>query len=228
MSTVKNKRSRPKSTKIEEELVDFAALTAPPPPRGRPPAPTPEPPIDNLNILNKDSHIELNKDSHIEPISVDKPSIKALLTDKELTFIENYLIGTLTIEEAMISAGYHGYHPNSLYRAARKIVQRYEESTEGRRILRASGFGEVAVSRQMSHLARSSRSEVVQLRAVELAAKCLGMMETESQANQGVTVIIQALEGPQQINLQVPSPVEATTYNHPQPAKPGGTVQITK
>jgi uncharacterized protein (DUF2384 family) len=145
-----------------------------------------------------------------------------------LTFIENFLTGDQTLEDAMISAGYHGYHPNSLYRLGRKIVQKYEQSAQGREILRSTGFGEVEVSRRMAHLARSSRSEVVRLRAVELAAKCLGMLEAQDQANQWVTVIIQAIDSQQQVNILPTRPAEPGVYNHPQPARPGQPITITK
>ncbi len=219
----------PKKPKIPE-LIDFSTLagldTEPDPAsttsprRGRPPGGSLAPKKDS--IIYNNNNIEDKNDyrgSH---------RVKDLLNRKELIFIDNYLTGNMTIEDAMLSAGYVGYHRDSLYRIARKIVRRYEASTEGREIMRSIGFGEISVSRGMQTLARESKSDVVKLRSFELAAKCLGMMEAGPGAGQQVTVIIQALDSPTQVNIQGPAGPGPTNYTHPAPGLPGEPIIITK
>jgi hypothetical protein len=100
------------------------------------------------------------------------------------------------------------------------------------KVFRLVGLGEVAVARIVKKLAERSKSDVVKLRACELAAKVLRMIREDSQQHEGVTVVIQALEGSaQQINITPPSqapPQGPATYNHPKPLRPGMPVQIIK
>jgi hypothetical protein len=97
-------------------------------------------------------------------------------------------------------------------------------------VLRACRVGEVRVAKKIDELMEGG-SERTQLGATELAAKCLGMTQDQVHPSEGVTVIIQAIEGPQQINVVPPSQAplqEQPAYNHPKPRKPGEPVQITK
>ena len=74
-----------------------------------------------------------------------KSDLKAKMTQRELKFLEIYLTGKHNIDKAMILAGFEGYHPNSLYRLGRKIVQKYEhQAGDHRKIFRAIGAGETA------------------------------------------------------------------------------------
>ncbi len=99
-------------------------------------------------------------------------------------------------------------------------------------MFRFVGLGEIAVARMVRRLAERAKSEVVRLRALELAAKILRMIREDSEQNEGITVIIQALEGSaQQVNLTPPGQPalpEPGSYRHPQPTRPGGPVVITK
>lgn len=100
------------------------------------------------------------------------------------------------------------------------------------KVFRLVGLGEIAVARIVKRLAERAKSEVVRLRACELAAKVLRMIREDSQEREGITVIIQALEGSaQQVNLTPPGQppqLQQGSYQHPQPAKPGQPIQITK
>jgi hypothetical protein len=103
---------------------------------------------------------------------------------------------------------------------------------EPSKVFRLVGLGEIAVARIVKRLAEKSKSDVVRLRACELACKVLRMIRDDSQQHEGVTVVFEALGGSaQQINVTPPRqgpPQEQPAYNHPQPSVPGGTVQIIK
>ena len=72
-----------------------------------------------------------------------------------MKFLEIYLLGELNVDEAMISAGYVGYHPKSLYRLGRKIVEKFEnQGGDHRKIARAIGAGEVTILRGLLELAK--------------------------------------------------------------------------
>jgi len=100
------------------------------------------------------------------------------------------------------------------------------------KVFRLAGLGEIAVARMVRRLAERAKSEVVRLRALELAAKILRMIREDSEQNEGITVIIQALEGSaQQVNLTPPGQppqIQQGSYQHPQPAKPGQPITIVK
>lgn len=95
-------------------------------------------------------------------------------------------------------------------------------------VCRAIGLSEFAVLRGVKKLADRSKSDVVRLRALELACKVLRMIREDSQQPGGITVVIQALEGPQQINIQAPAPTLPDPYHHPEPANPDEPIVITK
>jgi hypothetical protein len=103
-----------------------------------------------------------------------------------------------------------------------------QHGPEPAKVLRAAGLGEIAVAKGFRHLAEKSKSDVVRLRTYELAAKILKMIREDSQQQEGVTVIIQSIDSPQQINIQAPASPEPASYNHPQPSAPGKPIQITK
>lgn len=100
------------------------------------------------------------------------------------------------------------------------------------KVFRLAGLGEVAVARIVKRLAEKSKSDTVKIRACELAAKILRMIREDSQEREGITVIIQALEGSaQQVNLtppSQPSQPQLGSYQHPQPIRPGQPIQIVK
>ncbi len=100
------------------------------------------------------------------------------------------------------------------------------------KVCRAIGLGEVAVLKGVKRLAEKSRSDTVRIRAYELLAKILRMVREDSQQREGITVVIQALEGSaQQVNLTPsgqPPQLQQSSYQHPQPTRPGEPVVITK
>jgi hypothetical protein len=151
-------------------------------------------------------------------------NLKSQLTMKELRFIELYLIGDLTVDKAMESAGYVGYHPNSLYRLGRKIVQKYEsQAGDHRKIMRARGYGEVKIIELLIDSAEFAKSEMVKLNARIALAKCLGLNQDAVQSHVGVNIIITGR------SQRPPEPVEGggrpAQVHVPQASKP---LQITK
>lgn len=121
----------------------------------------------------------------------EKFALSGQLTMMELRFIEFYLTGELTVDKAMESAGYKGYHKKSLYRLSRKIVEKYESSAgDHRKIMRAMGYGETKAIAMLIDSAENAKSEMVRLTARITLAKCLGLHQDVVAANQGIQIII--------------------------------------
>lgn len=78
-----------------------------------------------------------------------------------------------------------------------KIEKRLEKSgpshdqhaPDAPKVFRFVGLGEMAVARGVKKLAKKAKSEVVRLRAYELAAKVLRMVSDAPQANVGIQVV---------------------------------------
>jgi hypothetical protein len=143
-------------------------------------------------------HITANVDVLADLVDrVDsKSDLKANMTQRELKFLEIYLTGKHNIDKAMILAGFEGYHPNSLYRLGRKIVQKYEhQAGDHRKIFRAIGAGEVAVAQGLLKLAQNAKSEMVQLNAWTALAKCLGLTKEILEGVEGIQIIINSNRG---------------------------------
>lgn len=121
----------------------------------------------------------------------EKFALSGQLTMMELRFIEFYLTGDLTVDKAMESAGYKGYHKKSLYRLGRKIVDKYESSAgDHRKIMRAMGYGETKAIEMLIDSAENAKSEMVKLTARITLAKCLGLHQDVVAVNQGIQIII--------------------------------------
>ena len=148
----------------------------------------------------------------------EKFDLKGQLSLKEQRFIELYLTGDLTVDKAMESAGYVGYHKKSLYRLSRKIVEKYESSAgDHRKIMRAMGYGETKAIEMLIDSAENAKSEMVRLTARITLAKCLGLHQDVVAVNQGIQIIIRGRgEGqtgggrPAQVNQDQPRALPAT------------------
>jgi hypothetical protein len=181
----------------------------------------------SINTLDN-IYIDDSKDIDLLASNKELASVRSLkdeLTEKELNFINNYLIGGVTIENAMKSAGYVGYHLKSLYRIGRKIVEKYESRAgDHRKIARAIGAGEVTVLRGLLDLAQNARAEAVRCKAWEALASCLGLKSEPVESFQGMQIVIRGEEpspgpGPGQVDGQPARPAL------PPPLKPQ---QVTK
>ncbi len=96
------------------------------------------------------------------------------------------------------------------------------------KVLRAAGLGMVKVAKELNKLVEKSKSDTVKIRTLELAAKIHKMIRDDTQQSGGITVIIQAQQGPQQINLHAPAPTCQDPYHQPEPSDPTEPLIITK
>ena len=151
------------------------------------------------------------------------------MTLQELSFLEIYLSGRVTIDKAMIQAGYGHYSQDWRYKLAQKIVIKYEsQADDHRNIFRAMGAGEVAVVEGLLKLARSAKSEMVRLNAWSMIAKCIGLTKEQIEGVGGITIIFEASDQPgQPAALALPP----QAGEQPQPVTyqaPNRLLQITK
>jgi hypothetical protein len=158
------------------------------------------------------------------------------LTSQEWTFLELYFCtpykkgrDRMTIEKAMIQAGYANISQKERYRKAESIVKRYEQQADdSRKVFQDLHFGQVRIAQGIIDKAKNAKSEMVSLNALGLAAKATRMLQEPEQAHQGVKIIIncpvvadpnQPHQGPPGITIQDDRPTI------PPPQKP---LMITK
>jgi hypothetical protein len=140
-----------------------------------------------------------------------KFDIKSKLTDRELKFIEIYLTQGCNKETAMIQAGYTNYSIEYLQVLGTKIIAKYEQQAEDRRIImRAMGYGEIKVIQMIVDSAENAKSEIVRLNAKLGLAKFLGLSQENIQGGQGVTIVIQG-QGDQKVAIMQSSQAAAVT-----------------
>ena len=193
--------------------------------------------INNINntsvcgsVLDGDRPLEVIE--NIEEM-IKGSDLKDKLTAEELRFVGYHIIQGLPVVKAMILAGYQNIPERTLYFKAKRILQRYEAQAEDRRnIMRALSIGEIAVIRQLWHEAQNAASAGARVQALIALGKWLGMDQEALQGAQGITVVIQALDSPTQVNIGQPPETPALPdpggYRHPQPGRPGGPITITK
>ncbi len=196
------------------EEIDFAAALDQ--------ALTPAPYINNNIVVNGDM-LDIKEDS-----DNNKIKLKDQLTDMEIDFLENYLTGKHTMESAMRAAGFKNYHPDYVYKKARKIIQKYEEGARGaKEVMRKCGVGEVRVAKKIDGLMEDPSSRT-QLGATELASRVLGMTQEQRGPTQGIQIIINTAPAAAPIQPGQPPAIDLKVEERkplPPPAKP---LQITK
>jgi hypothetical protein len=123
-----------------------------------------------------------------------KVDLKSELTLREMKFLEIYLTGEHSINDAMKLAGYNDMTDRNRYLLAKKIVFKHEsQAGDLRKILRMAGLGEITVALKIIELMKCD-SKTVQIRACELAAKCLGMTKETAEIHPGITIVIQGTD----------------------------------
>lgn len=200
-------------TQAEEPEIDLAAALKLPGPGLQPTKshkptrarakPAKFPSTNNINTSSmgiKDTNLEdttLLSDS--SKINQGVP-LKDQLTQKELKFLDIYLSGEVTMERAMLLAGYENYHPRYVYDKASKILQKYE--SQGEVLKKYSGPSDLVRSRSQ----RGSRSwpqrasqRWAQLNAHALAAKCLQMTQEVAPIRVGFQLIIKCSQEESQL-----------------------------
>ena len=124
-------------------------------------------------------------------------NLKEVITDKEYLFLNSYLSGGITIDEAMIQAGYGNYHEKYRYQLSRKIIEKYEsQADDHRKIARAMGAGEVTIVEGLLKLARTAKGEMVRLNAWSQLSKILGLTKEQLDGAGGVTIIFEGAGAP--------------------------------
>lgn len=148
--------------------------------------------------------------------------LKVALTPHELKFIENYLVGDMTIDNSMISAGYGALQQHTRYNVARRIIKKYEARAEDRRnLFREVGAGEVAIARGLLDLAQNARSEQVRRAAWADLASCMGLKSEQIESFQGVTLNVYGVEEGRRLGIPGAPPEKPTE-------EPIRSVMITK
>jgi hypothetical protein len=139
-----------------------------------------------VKIIDKSQDI-----TEIIDVTPSNYSLKDDLTDKEIKFIHFYLSGGISLDKAMIQAGYGEYSTDSRYYLARKITEKYECQTDDhRKIFRAIGAGESTVAQGLLTLAQTAKSEMVRLNAWTALAKCLGLTKEVLEGVEGIQIVI--------------------------------------
>ena len=156
----------------------------------------------------------------------DIADLSETLTVKELRFLDFHLLGGENVDKALMQAGYVGYHPHSLYRLGRSIVQKYERQAEDtKKIFQDIGFGQATIAQGIKDKALNAKSEMVSLNAYQLAARCTRMLEEPQASHQGVNIIINCGTEPAGGPGAPARPVNVLVQGSDLPAKP---LQITK
>ena len=175
-------------------------------------------------------------ESGTNPDSVDatiynhyvKFDLTGKMTDKETRFIYFYMAGGISVEIAMILAGYKGYHPHHLYQLGKKIINKHEcQAGDHRKIFRAVGAGETAIAMGLLHLAQNAKSEMVRLNAWTALAKCLGLNKEVVEGVEGIQIVINSSCGLEDKPGQH-RPAQVHGGQPEVPAAPSGPLQITK
>jgi hypothetical protein len=141
------------------------------------------------------------------------------MTLRELKFVEIYLSGQISLDNAMILAGFEEYSETYRARLGTKIIRKYECKTDDhRKIMRALGWGEVRVIQSLIEAATGFKSEQVRLNARLGLAKCLGIQKEVLEGVEGIQIVINSSRGlgdksgqhrPAQVNQDQPQALPA-------------------
>ena len=113
------------------------------------------------------------------------------MTLRELKFVEIYLSGQISLDKAMILAGFEEYSETYRARLGTKIIRKYEcQAGDHRKIMRALGWGEVRVIQSLIEAATGFNSETVKLNARIALAKCLGIHKEVMEQAEGIQIVI--------------------------------------
>jgi hypothetical protein len=148
--------------------------------------------IPGNNTYNRDGSDDLLPGILLGESGLSNDIAKGLpFTNPEIRFLLIYLQGKISIDKAMIAAGYTDIGQRSRYSRATNILKRYTAQTEdARNIFRDVGLSEAQVAINIKELTETAGSEMVRLNANALAAKCLRLNEEPQQTHQGVTINI--------------------------------------
>lgn len=147
--------------------------------------------------------------------------LKGEFTLKELNFLEIYLNGGVTIDNAMISAGYGFLEERNRYYTANRILWKHvEQAGDIKKLMRSCGLGEVHVILKIKQL-MDDPSPTIQARGAELAAKILEMTKESIDLRAGIMIVIKTPDG----KIIQPTTVQAQPKALP---APGPKVRMIK
>ena len=140
----------------------------------------------------------LTGDGVLVPEIVDKShvvNLKDEFTPNELAFLEIYLSGEETIDNAMIKAGYGHLEKRNRHHTANRIAQKHvEQAGDIKKVMRSCGVGEVQVALKIKKLMDDPLPSI-QARGAELAAKILEMTSESIDLAQGIQIVIRTPDG---------------------------------
>jgi hypothetical protein len=125
------------------------------------------------------------------------------LTPKEIAFMEAFLLGRVTKDQAMITAGYGHLHQDTRYRIAAKIIEKYERRADDRRnLFRAAGAGELTICLGLLEIAQGSYPAGVRRAAWADLASCLGLKSEQIESFQGVSLVVYGQEEARRLGIK--------------------------
>ena len=172
---------------------------------------------DNSLSDNKIDDNSLLSSSDIKIINNEVNSIefKTDFTEREKKFLEFYLSGNITMDNAVQKSGYKSKFQQNRHIIAKRILEKYCQSIQDHKIIfRQIGFSEAKLGLMLLNMAENAKSENVRLQALNLASKCLGMHRE----------VIEGLEGFRMVFEDCPAPTKAVAPS-PQAALPAPNEQ---
>ena len=222
--------------------IDFNSAMTPKkigrPRKTQPPPTAPALDVNNISLYGNSKSIDIIPIVDKDKKDLKGSNIKDILTVQEMRFLELYFNSPrikgknkVTIDNAMIQAGYGDYGEDMRWRIARKIVRKYERGAPGAaKLWQDIGFGPVTVAQGIADKAENANSEAVSLNALALAARCQGMTELQDQGR-STGIIININTGPPAAPAPggpgaPPAPV--VVVGSPAPGPPRKPLQITR
>jgi hypothetical protein len=183
--------------------------------------PAPQVPITIEKSGNSPEIIEVSNEDCLENCD-----LAGGMTLRELKFVEIYLSGQISLDKAMILAGFERYSETYRARLGTKIIRKYECSVgDHRKIMWALGWGEVRVIQSLIEAATGFNSETVKLNARIALAKCIGIQKEVMEAAEGISIVInQGCLSPE----PQPGQHRPTQVNQEQPPALPAPISITK
>jgi len=174
----------------------------------------------NIDISTNTNLMGVEQNTNQELLSAR--AFKDELTAKELAFIEAFLVGGVTRDQAMITAGYGNFSQNYRHQIARNIIQKYEWRADDRRnLFRAAGAGELRICMGLLEIAQGSYPAGVRRAAWADLASCMGLKAEQIEPFQGVFLVMYGQEDAKRLGIQV----EGSTSTPPEKLP---VLQITK
>ena len=149
------------------------------------------------------------------------------LKPKEVKFLNNYLLQGLSLESAVKSAGYKANSKKAREITGSRIIEKYcALQGDHKKIFRQIGLNEVQIAQTIQEIALNPKLGTgFRLKALDLAARCLGLTKDVIEGLGGFQVIFEGSQAPAPVPGAAPAPGVAPS---PAPALPPGPLSIVK